>query len=169
MALKRTSSTIQIGFSVTESGANTFTQGQVDLQLNPLDNEVFVVEAINMNPLAPDGIAATDTATSASLCASSQTSVQSLNNSNCLADAVLNIRAVGFVDGGVPFSRLPLESPQGTGLQNVGIISTNDFFIQVQGTGNAGAKGVSGRVYGHRAKADAATYAALVQSEVLSA
>ena len=169
MALKRTSSTIQIGFSVAETAANTFTQLQVDLQLNPLDNEVFVVEAINLNPTAPDALAATNTATSASVCASSQTSVQSLSNSNCLADATLNIRAAGFVDGGVPFSRLPLESPQGTGLENVGIISTNDFFVQVQGTANAGTKAVSGRIYGHRAKADAATYAALVQSEVLSA
>ena len=34
--LKQSSSLITIGFSVTESGANTFTQGNVDLQLNPL-------------------------------------------------------------------------------------------------------------------------------------
>ena len=169
MALKRTSSTIQIGFSVTESAANTFTQEQVDLQLNPLDNEVFIVEAINLNPLAPDAIAATNTATSCSITVSSVTAVQSLSNSNCLADATLNIRAAGFADGGVAFSRLPLESPQGTGLENVGIIATNDFFIQIAGSGNLGAKGVSGRMYGYRAKADAATYAALVQSEVLSA
>lgn len=169
MALKRTSSTIQIGFGLTESGANTFTQERVDLQLNPLDNEVFVVEAINLNPLAPDAIAATNTSVSCSITSTSVAAVQSLSNANCLADATLNIRAAGFADGGVAFSRLPLESPQGTGLENVGIISTNDFFIQIAGTNNGGAKAVTGRMYGYRAKADAATYAALVQSEVLSA
>jgi len=37
------------------------------------------------------------------------------------------------------------------------------------GTNNLAAKDVSGRVWGYRARADASTYAALVQSEVLSA
>ena len=51
---------------------------------------------------------------------------------------------------------------------SIGIIATNDFFIQVEGTANGVAKGVTGKLYGYRAKAGAATYAALVQSEVLS-
>ena len=50
----------------------------------------------------------------------------------------------------------------------MGIIATNDFFIQVEGTNNTAAKIASGKVYGYRARADAAVYAALVQSEVLS-
>ena len=41
--LKQTSSVVPIGFSVDETGANTFTQASVDLNLSPLDNEVFVV------------------------------------------------------------------------------------------------------------------------------
>ena len=47
--LKETSSLISIGFSVTETAADTFTQGSIDLQLNPLDNEVFVVYAIDLD------------------------------------------------------------------------------------------------------------------------
>ena len=61
--LKETSSLITIGFSVSETAPNTFQQGRVDLQLNPLDNEVFVVQAINLDPEAPDAIAATNTST----------------------------------------------------------------------------------------------------------
>ncbi len=53
-------------------------------------------------------------------------------------------------------------------LDYIGIISTNDFFLQIQGGGNLTPKIGNVKVYGYRAKADAATYAALVQSEVLS-
>ena len=168
MALKSTSSPIQIGFSVAESGANTFTQGRVDLQLNPLDQEVFVVTAINMDVSPPDALAATNIFTTASLTVDSRTALGNLADANTLSVGQLSIMAAGFVDGGVGFQQQSLETPPAM-LEYIGIIATNDFFIQVQGTGNALAKGVSGKVFGYRARADAATYAALVQSEVLSA
>ena len=78
------------------------------------------------------------------------------------------IKAAGFVDSGVAFSQQSTETPPST-LDYIGIIATNDFFVQVQGTANGGAKGVAGKIYGYRAVADASIYAALVQSEVLSA
>lgn len=167
MSLKRTSSTIVIGARVPESAANTFTEGSVDLQLNPLDNEVFVVQAIDLNVANPDAIAATDTSVTATLTTTSQTSLPGLQSSNTLALKELSIRAGGFVDGGVSFQTHSMETPPAM-LDYIGIIATNDFFLQIQGAANAGAKAVSCKVYGYRAKADAATYAALVQSEVLS-
>lgn len=167
MALKSTSSPITIGFSVSESGPNTFTQDRIDLQLNPLDNEVFVVTAINMDPSTPDAVAATNTRTTCSLTVDSRTALGNLGDANTLSVAQLSIMAAGYVDGGVGFQQQSLETPPAM-LEYIGIIATNDFFIQVEGQGNVGAKGVSGKVYGYRARADAATYAALVQSEVLS-
>ena len=47
--LKETSSLIAISAKVTETAANTFTSQRVDLQLNPLDNEVFIVYAIDLD------------------------------------------------------------------------------------------------------------------------
>jgi len=166
--LKKTSSTVAIGFSVSELGPNTFTQGSVDLNLDPLNNEVFVVQAIDLTLGAPDAIAATDTSMLASLTTTSQTAVATLRDANCLGVAANQIRAAGFVDGGVGFSQTPTESP-GTVLDYVGIIATNDFFIQIAGQNNAAAHSVSGKMYGYRARADASVYAGLVQSEVLSA
>ena len=166
--LKETSSTVSIGFAVTESAPNTFTQGSVDLNLSPLDREVFVVQAIDLNPTAPDALAGINTQTSCSLTTTSQTAVQTLANSNCLADSVLDIRAAGFVDSGVGFSRIAQEAPA-TLLEYVGIIATNDFFVQIEGTANGNLKSVTGKLYGFRARADAEIYSALVQSEVLSA
>ena len=167
MAMKRSSSTIVIGARVVESAPNTFTQASVDLQLNPLDNEVFVVQAINLDAQAPDGLAGQDTATAFAMTTTSQAGFPTLSSSNCLALASREIRAAGFVDGGVGFEQTSLETPPAM-LDYIGIISTNDFFLQIQGGGNITPKIGNVKVYGYRAKADAATYAALVQSEVLS-
>ena len=166
--LKQTSSTVSIGFQVDESAANTFTQASVDLNLSPLDREVFVVTSINLDPAPPDAITAANTNVFASLTTTSQTAVVNLGDANCLATAALDIRAAGFVDGGIGFTRNGLETPPAT-LDYIGIIATNDFFVQVKGLNNLSAKNVSGKLYGYRAVATADIYAALVQSEVLSA
>lgn len=166
--LKQTSQVVSIGFDAIEAAPNTFTQSTIDLNLSPLDNEVFVVLAVNLDPFSPDAIAATDTLVQSSLTTTSQTAVQSLSNANCLSVAASTIRAAGFVDGGCSFQTIAGETPPAT-LDYIGIIATNDFFVQVAGTGNVNPKGVSGKMYGYRARANADVYSALVQSEVLSA
>lgn len=163
--LKDTSSLISIGFSVSETAANTFTQGQIDLQLNPLDNEVFVVYAVDMDLSAPDVVAGLNTDVFSSLSTTSRTTVGNLSNSNVISTAGNQIRG-GLADG-VPFTYMSSDAPA-TQLEYLAIISTNDFFIQVVGGNNLAAKGMSGRLYGVRAKADSSVYAALVQSEVLT-
>jgi len=169
--LKQTSSLITIGFTNTESAANTFTQARVDLQLNPLDNEVFVVQAINLDPNAPDVVPGVNTRTSCSLTTNSQTAVATLAVTSCLATSVLAIRtsvALAAASAGVGFTRQSMETPP-AGLDYIGIIATNDFFTQVVGQNNTTAKPLTGKLYGYRAKADSSIYAALVQSELLSA
>jgi len=168
--LTQTSSLITIGFSNPESAANTFTQARVDLQLNPLDNEVFVVQAINLDPLAPDVVPGTNTSTAASMTTNSQTAIATLATTSCMATANMDIRtaaALAAASAGVPFTRTSMETPPAA-LDYIGIIATNDFFTQIKGSGNTNAKGVSGKIYGYRAKAASSIYAALVQSELLS-
>jgi len=164
--LKGTSSVIAIGFEAVETGANTFTQAQTDLNLSPLDREVFVVLAVNLDPSTPDNIAATDTIVSTSLTTTSQTAVQNLANANCLAVSANVIRS--DATSSAAFQTLGFETPPAN-LDYIGIIATNDFFVQILGTANTSAKGVRGKMYGYRARASADVFAALVQSEVLSA
>ena len=52
--LKETSSQIVVSFELAESAANTFTTERVDLQLNALDNEVFVVTGVKLDLDIPD-------------------------------------------------------------------------------------------------------------------
>ena len=168
MGFKKTSDLIAVSFGVSESAVNTYTQEEIALQLDVLNNEIFVVLAVDLNLQAPEAIAATNTSVKATVSSTSATSIQTLSNTNVLAVARDQIQAAGFLDGGVGFSRSATESYQGE-LDYIGIIATNNFFVGIEGTGNVGAKGLAGRLWGFRAKSDSSTYAALVQSEVLSA
>lgn len=163
--LKETSSIITIGASVIESAANTFTASQVDLQLNPLDNEVFIVYGIDLDMVEPDLVPGANTVVNASVSTTSRTSVGGLQDSNVLASNRITIQSAG---GETARGQFASDSAPGTQLDYLGIISTNDFFLNVQGTNNTAAKSLIARLYGVRAKADSSIYAALVQSEMLS-
>ena len=164
--LKETSSIITIGAEVIESAPNTFTTARVDLQLNPLDNEVFVVYGVDLDVLEPTNIPGATTTIKASISSTLRTSVGSLAQSNVLA-----INRITIQDNGITATRgqFGSDSAPGTQLDYLAIISTNDFFVNIEGTNNAAARSATCRVYGVRAKADSSIYAALVQSELLSA
>ena len=168
--LKETSSPIQISSRLVESAANTYTTQEIDLTLNALDNEVFVVTQLNIDVDEPDSIAATSTISLAALSTTQRTTMGTIADSNVLGAAKRSIvcNAGMTADGGIPFDR---EDPIFAALEQdyLGIVATNNMFLAVQGVNNGNAKAVRVRVYGYRAKADAATYAALVQSELLSA
>jgi hypothetical protein len=168
--LKATSSPIQISAAVTEVAANTLVVDQIDLTLNVLDNEVFVVTQINLDVDAPDSIANTSTAVDATLSTTRRTTIGSIADQNVLGSASRQIvcNAGMTPDGGIAFDR---EDPLFSALEMdyLGIIATNNAFLNLVGTNNGNVKQVRARIYGFRATADSSTYAALVQSELLSA
>ena len=168
MGFKKTSELIAVSFGLTETAPGVFSQSEIALQLDVLNNEIAVVLAIDLDLTSPDAIAATNTNVTGCVTSTSQTAITSLSNTNTMAVARQSIRSAGFVDGGVGFDRSATSTPTGD-LDYIGLIATNNFFVQVEGANNSGAKSISGRVWLYRAKADSSTYAALVQSEVLSA
>ena len=168
MALKKTSEVITIGASVTESAAGVFTQNRIDIQLNPLDNEVLLIYAVDLQPDAPEAIAATDTSVTCALTSTTQTGLSNVSQSSTIASASNAIRAGGFVDGGVSFESCSMSDTPESTMDYIQIVATNDMFLQILGGNNAAPKTAHVKVYCARAKADSATYAALVQSELLS-
>ena len=164
--LKDTSSLIMISGSITTSAADTFTSERIDLQLNPLDNEVFVVSAVNLDLAAPNLRDATTTDVNFSLSSTERTSVGDLSDSNVIAHKRTQVQCLD-TGAAVIDEHIAGETPAAS-LDYVYIIATNDFFANINGTNNGDNKLGNFRIYGYRAKADAATYAALVQSEVLS-
>ena len=167
MGFKKTSELIAISFTAQEPAPNVFTQDEIALQLDVLNNEIFVVLGVDIDLANPDAIAGTDTSTRSSISSTTATAIQDIGTTNCIASARESIRAGAFVDGGVAFTRAAETTY--SNIDYVALIATNNFFVQLLGTGNTAAKSMAGRVWGYRAKADSSTYAALVQSEVLSA
>jgi hypothetical protein len=166
--LKQTSAPIIISFEVDETAANVFTEAQIAMQLNVLDREVMVVTGINLDLETPNGVAGVDTIVNGSLSATTRTTVGTLADSNVLAVSRDSITSAGYVDNGVGFSQSFGELP-GSGMEYMAIIATNDFFIQVEGVGNLSPKTLRGKMYCYRAIAEASVFAALTQSELLSA
>jgi hypothetical protein len=162
------SSPITVSFSVAELLPNTYQENRIPLQLNVLDREVFVITGVNLDVLPPQAIAGVDTRVRGQLSVTSMSGSASLSTSNVVAVARDDIRAAGFVDGGVGFSSMFGESPA-IGMDYLAICATNDFFVAVEGSGLTGPTAMTGKLYGFRAIADGATFAALTQSELLSA
>ena len=111
MGFKKTSETIAVSFGLTEIAPATFIQEEIALQLDILNNEIFVVLAVDLDLDAPDAIAGQNTSVNASLTSTSQTTLANLSNSNTIANGSEAIRAAGFVDGGVTFVRSASTTP----------------------------------------------------------
>ena len=171
--LKSTSSPIQVSASITETTGGTFSFDQIDLTLNPLDNEVFVITQVNLDVDVPDLPTGSgdQNFVSASLSATQRTGVGSIANENVIASAQ---RYVGTTSvAGVPISFMfAREDPNfvAQDLDYLFIVATNNMFLNVQSEGaiTTNPKTARVRVYGYRATASASVYAALVQSELLS-
>lgn len=165
--LKQTSSLIVIGARVTETAANTFTQARIDLQLNPLDNEVFVVTGVDMDPAFPDQVAGARSALSFAMTTTNQAAFPQFNSSALIAQKI-QVLDDSIPGTGTYMETSSMDTPPSM-IEYLAIISTNDFFLQLVGAAQLAAKAGACKVYGYRARADSSVYAALVQSEVLSA
>jgi hypothetical protein len=183
--LKSTSSPITISQHVVQGVANTFEVSPVDLQLNPLDNEVFVVTGVKIDFLdlpRPDvtliGFDQGDF--TASITTTRPSAQVGIGSSTCIASSRINY-----------FSNVGESTPAASSLNEfktlnyvqenaqdappasmeyLHIIATNDFFINLSSSNSPVQKvNTNVRIYGYRARATTGSlYAALVQSELLS-
>ena len=86
-AFSNISQPIIISGRVEEATAGTMVQEQVNLQLDVLNQEVFLVYAVDMNPSAPDNIDDTTTTVDMSLSTTSRTTIGFLSDTNVIATA----------------------------------------------------------------------------------
>lgn len=163
--IKETSGLIVISTGLTESAPNTFTTQRVDLQLNPLDNEVFVVYGIDLDVSAPDLVVATPTVAAMSVSTTARTTLGGIDQPNVLAAQRIQTQEAG---GAAVTNEYSSDSAPSTQLEYLGIIATNDFYLNIEGTNNFAPLGGNCRIYGVRGTASSSVYAALVQSELLS-
>ena len=164
--IKETSGIIVVSSFVTESAANTFTSSTVDLNLDPLNNEVAVIYAVDLDLQEGDMVDGANTVVRGSLSTTPRTGVGALNDSHVMATERMVIQTDGVNAVVTGFSSG--ASQPATTLDYLGIIATPDFHLNIQGTSQTTAKSMFAKIYLKRARADSAIYAALVQSELLS-
>lgn len=183
--LTPSSQQIEISFSSTAVAAG-YTEKRIDLQLNPLDRQVFIVTSVklDLNPIGTSltplnlfgaGINKLYGGSVALTRTSRPLAISNLGENTCFATAreFLGTAEESQPGGDYAVSYVSQENSQDTpsDLDYIAIIATNDFFIGVQAAPDgtpSGSFDISGKVYGYRATASAEIFAALVQSEVLS-
>lgn len=176
--LTASSEQIVVSFSLSEANPNSVISERVDLQLNALDQEVFVVTGVKLDLEACDARIATGAAVrTRSFASISKQDVSSsalgfgLANPSVIATASTEFQCED-TGGPTPVTATlfhmenSIDTP--SQLEYVDVIATPDFFVNIFGVANNDAKSVEGKIYGYRAKASAAIYASLVQSELLS-
>lgn len=178
--LKTTSSPIQVSTSIQQTAdplTTQFLSKRVDLQLNPLDNEVFVVTGVKIDFTNP--CARVDAATSpgdanlvqrCSISTTEQTVYAGIDSPSVIAASQIDALENGTIGYYVVMETNSMDAPPAS-MDYLQIIATNDFFVNLD-TSTLFTAGeilrANVRVYGYRATADSSTYAALVQSELLS-
>ena len=167
MGFKASSGIITVSGRIEESAVNTFTETEINLSLDALNNEIFVILAVDTALMPPDALAATDTSNMFQLSATTQTAITGLENPNVIVRSERSVQGAGYVDYGVPFEHMAGETPD-SNLDYIHLVATPDMYAQIQGANNNNVKSCAFRIWGYRARADSATYAALVQSSVLS-
>ena len=175
MALKRTSEVITISDVITIDP--TFAVKEINLPLDILNREVFVVTGVDFQVVSEISFARLDSFGDirGRLSSTRPTALPNLSNNNTLATLDFTFGA-SFVGGPPAVSNFgAIEQLSGStppaNMDYVGIIATDNCYLSQDLDGNLGTANsatMNVRIYGYRAQADAATYAGLVQSEALS-
>lgn len=163
MGFKYSSEQFEIRASVTESAANTYTQEEIQVNLDSLNREILIIMSVDIDTGEPFFVDGTNTNVTASLTKTSQTNTLAISNPACVANVSKSIRVSATPGSGVYIQEnLPILDHTG---EYHSILATDNLFLGIEGTGNTSARAGHVLIKARRARADADTYAALVTSE----
>ena len=164
---KRTSQIFNIGASVTESAAATFTEAEIELPLSSLDREIFVITDVAMAVPQSVVVAGQKVTSDVQVTKTSVAGLVNINNPTIIS------RARTALDNSVaPVMAVTEESfpsnqmSSGGSTDYLGIIATPQFFIQAWTQNGPAPTTGACRLTGFRAQANADLYAALVTEEL---
>lgn len=169
--LKKTSQMLNLGAKITFADGDTNVFSRIQLPLNSLDREVFVVTdiSIDSDPLIIPQLAGQNVSLNFSVNKNS-TTVQTINNPDCIGHFRKQVTTTPVSDT-VQVSAYPSEASTGTDMDYLCIIATSDYIL-VGAYASTGAgdpdRSCYVRITGYRAVADAAVYSALIAEELNS-
>ena len=164
--INQTSALIAISTSITESAANTFSFDTVDLQLSPLDNQIFVITKVDADLQTPSLVAGTRASLDVTLSTVQRTNTGSLADNNVVAVFRKFVEgAAGLTTSINSIDESPDQSAPG--MDYLAIVFTSDLFLNIAGANNTAALTGNARIWGYVATATSSVYAAGVQQELL--
>ena len=163
-----TSDPFFVNGSITETGANTYSQSQISLPLDSLNQEGILVHAVYFTSSEPELVPNQRTAVTLEVTSTSKTGLIGANDANLVARRQL------FISGGAAEFSGPhvvdfigSEAPYQVA-DNLMVIATDDVFFAIKGSNNTAAANGQFRMVCSRIKLSASAYAALVTNELSS-
>jgi len=168
-AYKITSDPFFVNGSITESGANTYTQEEISLPLDSLNQEGILVHAVYFESSSPDLVAGPAySRVNVQVTATSKTALVGANDANLIAQRTL-VTACGAAEFSGPHV-IDFIGEQGPYAEddNLMIVATDNVFFAIQGANQTAASEGTFRMVCSRVKLESAAYAALVTNELSS-
>jgi len=167
-AYKITSDPFYVNGQITESAPNTFTQTEISLPLDSLNQEGILIHAVYWTSNEPSIIAGTDTSLVVQLTTTSQTGIVGANNANLVARQEKFITSATLEASGI----VTQDFIGSTGPYHVDdvlmLMATNNVFVGIAGGNNIGPRAGQFRMVCSRVKLESGAYAALVTNELSS-
>lgn len=163
-----TSDPFFVNGNVTTDAAGTYTETEISLPLDSLNQEGVLVHAAYFTSSEPDSTPATLSSVNLQVTTTSKTGMVGANDANLIAKRQM------FVNGGAAeFSGPHVQDLVGsTGpyqeSDNLGLVATDNVYLSCFAFGNAVAKAGQVRLVCSRIKLTASAYAALVTNELSS-
>lgn len=169
MGLKPTSEIFTISNLAVQTGVDSFEETTINVPLNILDQEVLAIYAVDFDLSQPDADVgqATQNVT-CSLTSVSKGSVQNIASTSTIAAGAIdrkNDAAAGLL-GDTVTTFQNAQTPVASNIPYIFLLATDDMFLQLSSNNAGTTKSVKCRIWAQRFRADAAQYAALVQSEL---
>jgi hypothetical protein len=175
MALKKASALMNLGGVVTLTDGGGFTQSRVNLPLDALNREVFVVTDIQLdyNPgLLFDAAVGGTQEIAGQISMNTQVAMLGINDPDIIGRFGARTLQGGVANPGAGTSLYhanPDETSSGTQLDHLSIVATPDFFVGgifATTTGGGPARSINIRLTGYRGIADVGTYSALIAQQI---
>lgn len=175
MALKKTSALMNLGGRVELVDGAGFTEAEVNLPLDALNREVFVVTDIQLdyNPgLLFDAALGGTEEIAGQVSMNTQTGMIGINDPDCVGRfgaRTIQGGAANLGTGTSLYHANPDETSSGTQADYLSIVATPDFFVGgvlATTTGGAPNRTINIRLTGYRAVADTGTYSALIAQQI---
>lgn len=167
-AYKVTSDPFFVNGNVTQTIVDTYTQVEISLPLDSLNQEGILVHGVYWTAFEPDSIAGAQSSVNMQVTATSKDSIVSANDAN-----LVSRREVIITGGAAEFSGPHVVDFIGSGApyqtdDNLMLVATDNLFLGFNSANQAGLKGAFVRVICSRVKLTASAYAALVTNELSS-